>query len=268
MEAMQWCSFHNPVCTGFISLLVVYFPIVNQHVALFSGEVHLGETAAENEAVRVKIPNSEGLCSECYMIKLRRKPIPLSNENCPGVVLITTLNNGKSAKYRPGSPIKPGSAPPSSSGGYVRKKKPVKCAWVPNSEATRPYECNNELITDPRTKQKMSTCGYHVTKCMLVHPGGGKTSIDVPNIYGLCSQHFLATHGEPAVETPFPYPNMGLRKAKDFWKSAGAGGRSHWAAPVCEPCANITISDYYEPEKPTEFVAQMIELNNVRLFRK
>ncbi len=229
-EVLQWCCFHNPVCAG---------------------EAHLGATVqGSDEVAKIKVPNAEGLCSECFMVKKRQKPLPLVAETCPGVVVITALNSGKSTKAR---------APEAKAESKAAKGRQNLCSWCPNpsNEEMRAYECNNALFEDPATQQKLATCAWHLTKCVLAHPSNSNNTIAVPNLLGLCAMHYLAQQGAPVEATPFPFPNMKIKKSRDFWKSATAKG-AHWAAPSREPPQNIVAKEYEEPEKASDFVHQII----------
>lgn len=242
-DSLQWCCFHVPYCIG---------------------EVHT-TVGASGEKVAIHTPNAEGLCSQCYMMKTKKKPMGMTTESAPGVIAVSVAKAGQSAKSQKFSQsVK---APTK----YVKKnKREGLCTWHPSAtnEAMRMYECNNTFFLNPITKSTMNVCAWHLTQCVLSHPPGFSAVITKPNELGLCAMHYLARMGHPVEETPFPYPGMKVKRAENFWKSAIGGRGHHWAAPRSEPLPNIFVRDYVEPVKPVEFYQQMVAASKYMAYKR
>jgi hypothetical protein len=220
----QCCAYHIPFCC--------------------SGNHEHGEN------VKIKQPNAEGFCSECYMLKLKRKPPQLTAEVCPGVVPILILGGTrakqvKSAIDEDENDLKEGGG----GGKNAKKRNPLQCQWQPNpsNEKMRGFECGNERAIDmDNNNQRLPMCMWHLLKCIRVHPAGSNPLITVPNCYGLCSMHYLSEYTCHPPETPFPYPGMIQRQAKDFWKNLPR----HFAVPRAAPSQDILCRDYAPPPDP------------------
>lgn len=64
------------------------FPYCCYHVPFCVSEDH-----EPDARIKIRIPNTEALCAECYMMKLRKRPPPFNMETCPGITAVIT--NGK-----------------------------------------------------------------------------------------------------------------------------------------------------------------------------
>ena len=228
----------------------------------------ISEVHEINAEVKIKIPNSDAYCAECYMMKRGKKPPPLTATIVPGAVLSSMVKlssppaTAKSATYKGNVSGLDGTDAQSTSGESAysaakRKKNANKCTWQSSIDnpRTRGYECCNEKFIHPITKIKFSTCSWHLTQCIRDHPDGINSVITVPNPFGLCSQHFLAETGQPVKPTVFPYPGMQVKLARDHWK-----GKRHFAVPKEEPPPVLVMKEYMEPYKPQDFVEKMVHV--------
>lgn len=246
-EVLACCRYHTPFCVS---------------------DIH--ELRAQ---VKIKVPNDEALCSECYMMKRGKKPPPLIATIVPGAVP-TALARAQSA------------GPPTSSGAIAlyddpslgddshalspagearRKKHANRCTWQPHPDNTkaRGYECCNDRLVHPLHDLKLPTCAWHCTACVRDHTGGSSSAITVPNEYALCAQHYLAEMGHPVKAPPFPYPGMQLKLARDHWK-----GKRHFAVPKEDPPPDLMLTEYEEPDPPSDFVDKMVHYVKNQMFQR
>jgi hypothetical protein len=255
------------------------------------------------EDVKIKVPNSDGLCAECFMIKRGRKPPMFTVAIVPGVVPTamaktpkpktpTTANRGSLQSggrsggggrgdslldYGDGSAadwdgedggdgFSAAAAGEESAAAVNRRKKFInRCKWAPNPDIprVRGYECCNDKLVHPETKLQMDYCVWHCTTCIRDHPPGSNAVVTVANKYGLCAQHYLAEMGHPVQASDFPYPGMQIKLAKDHWK-----GKRHYAVPRSEPPPVIEAKPYEEPPEPHDWVTKVIHFAKVAVFKR
>lgn len=249
-DILSCCCYHTPFCVC---------------------DVH--ELKAE---VKIKVPNDEAMCAECYMMKRGKKPPPFTATIVPGVVPSAMAKLAK----EPDSPKKSrakkddadddtksvGGESVASAASRLRKKKNAnKCTWVPNPDNARArgYECCNEKFVHPANNLKLTTCAWHMTQCLRDHPDGISPVITIPNPYGLCAQHYLAELGQPCKAHPFPLPGMQVKLAKDHWK-----GKRHFAVPTEDPPEVITTREYEEPEEPQNWMQSMGLMVKVAIYKR
>jgi hypothetical protein len=274
IDYYQFCCFHIPFCCS-------------------------GNHENNGENVKIKAPNDLGFCAECFMLKMKMKPPPMSCDICPGVVPITLLS-GTKAKFVKSSVDDELS---SDGGGYEnesegfesgigsgkqfgkkkrkKEKNPLLCQWIPNptNEKLRIYECFNERVNDFDTNHRLPNCAWHLAKCIRVHPQGTNPIITVPNEYGLCSMHYLAEYGVHPPFVELPYPGMKARTLKDFWKTLPR----HFAVPSIPytrspyPSSSFTAStpppdimgkDYYPPTEPESFAQIMRNIAKYAAYKR
>jgi hypothetical protein len=237
-DVLACCCFHTPFCVG---------------------EIH--ELKSD---IKIKVPNDEALCAECYMMKRGKKPPPLIATIVPGAVPSAL------AKLSVDVPSSSGAGADDSSVGndsaYTqakRKKNANRCTWQPNPDnvKTRGYECCNDRLVHPENNVKLPICAWHCTTCVRDHPGGSNPTITVPNPHALCAQHYLSEMGHPVKPPPFPFPGMQIKLAKDHWK-----GKRHFAVPKEEPPPVLELKDYEEPDPPADFVEGLVHFAKLQLF--
>lgn len=230
-----------------------YFQFCTYHVTFCVSEAH-----EVGENVRIRTPNLDALCSECYMGRYKKKPPAISVDICPGVSpanLVTGINasNIKS--------IMEDEEEDEEALGNKKKKKVTRgnlCTWQPsvNDLAARGFECCNELMIDPNTGYRLQCCPWHVIRCVRPHPINSSDAIQIPNMYGLCTMHHLAEHGAPPPFTAIPYPGMKVKLGKDFWKRMK---KRHFGVPRDDPQPVYNLPDFEPPRRP-ESIFDRIDL--------
>lgn len=247
-EVMPFCVYHLPHC--------------------------LSDLHQDGEQVRIRIPNGDALCSECYMLKKRSKPPALTADICPGVIPQTGMSGMKSFKKLTSADGEESEIEKSPSSGQKHKTKQVRskkrvglCQWLPSADdfQKRGYECCNKVFMDPLTQLQTSLCMWHATTCIRAHPVSSNNVITIPNQHALCSMHYLAEHGTTPPTTEFPFPGMKERLGRDFWKTARA---RHWGIPDIHPPKVIIDREYYEPEPPEDLIQRAFLLYNHFLFNR
>jgi hypothetical protein len=277
IDYYQFCCYHIPFCCS-------------------------GNHENNGETVKIKAPNDLGFCSECFMLKMKKKPPPMSCDICPGVVPITLLSGAKAKAVK--SSIDDELSSDGGDGGYdngesegfesgigsgkqfgkkkkKKEKNPLLCQWIPNptNEKLRIYECYNERVNDPDNNHRLPNCAWHLTKCLRVHPQGTNPIISIPNEYGLCSMHYLAEYGIHPPNVEIPYPGMKARALKDFWKTLPR----HFAVPsiprvptpyasnsftASTPPPDIMGKDYYPPAEPESFAQVMRNIAKYAAYKR
>lgn len=213
---LSYCVYHNPFCIG----------------------DHDGDMK-----VTIKFPNKETLCTNCYMGKNNAQPPKVPDVRTPGVVNAQT-----------GKPLGDTSQQERLSGS---EEDVPYCSWKPDKEEAltekRGFVCRNKCYRDPSTKILFSTCPMHIKKCVKTHSGDdGK--VDVPNIYGMCTMHHIAEHGEPPLDIPFPYPGMERRLKSKGWKIKPG----HMFAPTWPRKDDIVYrAQYIAPPQPKSFIEKI-----------
>eukprot|EP01032_Pedospumella_encystans_P013354 gene13354-15381_t len=225
--------------------------------------------------VKIKVPNDEAMCAECYMMKRGKKPPPFTATIVPGVVLSSMAKpppvEASPKKSRPSdddhddSKSVGGESVASQASRARRKVNANKCTWVPNPDnvKARGYECCNEKFLHPVNQLKLTTCAWHTTVCLRDHPPGVSPTITIPNPYGLCAQHYLAEKGEPVRPHPFPLPGMQIKLARDHWK-----GKRHFAVPKERPPEVIHAKEYEEPEEPQNWMQSLGRIATQQAYKR
>lgn len=241
-EILACCAYHTPFCVS---------------------DIH--ELKAD---VKIKVPNDEALCAECYMMKRGKKPPPLTPIIVPGAVLsaMAKPSTAASVATTAGAPLDDQSVGNESAFTLAKRKRNAnRCTWQPNPDnaRTRGYECCNDKFIHPGNNIKLPTCPWHCTTCVRDHPGGSNATITVPNAYALCAQHYLAEMGHPVKAAPFPFPGMQLKLAKDHWK-----GKRHFAVPPDEPLPVLRAKEYEEPEPPEDMIQKWAHWVKMQFFNR
>lgn len=235
-EVLPHCAFHSLYCVG-------------KH---------------DSDPPRIRVPNAEALCNECYMLKFKTLPPKFSIITAPGVVQAVDKKDVKAGE-------KAGSIASLSDEGEIHEElsENTYCCWRPSAEESltrmRGYICRNHVYRNPYTKALMRTCAMHIKSCIRQHATATDAIIEIPNIYGLCTMHHIAEMGAAPMEVPFPYPGMQHRMRNKGWL-VKAG---HFAAPSWPPThAIICDGDVPEKEKPVGYLNKMRELARVIAFKK
>lgn len=235
-----------------------YYPFCSYHLPFCCSSSH-----KPGENIKIKTPNIEGYCSECFMIKLKKKPPNITSDICPGVVPIIISKSGKIKSLMEATVEETFAQTDSAS--KKKKKKPDRCNWVPNpsNETLRIYECANELMIDPKSNQKLSFCPWHQLRCVAIHPSSSSDIIQIPNDKGLCTMHYIAEYGHPPPVTAPPFPGMRTKRSKDFWKHMKA---RHFATPKEAPPLPLQVHDYNPPDDPENIIDSMFRIYKYILF--
>lgn len=206
-----------------------------------------------NDVIKITIPNAEGLCSECYMQKMKAKPPMLKLESVPGVCPITIFAGRSEEETEEEKRM----------AEFLRNLNEHSiCCWKPKSIEQRGYECKNNILKNKQTGDFIPYCGYHVTNCILPHESGSGT-ITIPNPYGLCTMHYAAEFGQEPPPCSFPFPGMKLKKLKNAWKIKPG----HWGAPNWKSSDDIEVEKYEPPEPPADFVQKLILQANIQKYK-
>ncbi len=228
-EYYQFCCYHLPFCA--------------------SGNHKSGDN------IKIKLPNKEGFCAECFMLKMKKTPPHMTADICPGVVPVTLLGGAKSKKVKSiiadEEENEEKEANNQGRSRNAKKRNPLQCQWTPNpnNEKLRVYECLNERAVDPTTGARLPNCPWHLPKCTRAHPQGTNSVISIPNQFGLCAMHYLAEYGEHPTVHEIPYPGMRARQAKDFWKTFNR----HFAVPRAIPPSDILTHEYQPLQQSDDF---------------
>ena len=229
-----------------------YFQFCSYHVQFCISEAH---EAGEN--VRIRTPNLDALCSECYMGRYKKKPAAITFDICPGVSPANLVSGAKAANVKSimEDEDKEGDEP-----GAKKKKKVNRgnlCTWQANPDdvVARGFECCKQLMIDPNTGHRLQYCPWHVLRCVRPHPINSSDAIAIPNQYGLCTMHHLAEYGATPPVTDIPFPGMKVKLSKDFWKRMKM---RHFAVPRDDPQPVYCLPDY-EPPEPPENIFDRIE---------
>lgn len=248
---------------------------------------------------RIVIPNSEGLCNECYLHKIKHPAPQLTMEAAPGVVAVnliqlednqadnTTFQELKElqedfeqeerpkAEYNPAiartySSVTVNTAPTNEGeGDDAELTDDSICCWRPNADESltymRGYICKNKVFRNPKTKTLRRTCAMHMKQCYFNHESGGGL-IEIPNTLGLCMMHHIAVVGKPPKRKTFPYPGMERKLREKGWLVKAA----HWAAPSWPPMPAIRVNKkkYVAPEKPEGYLNVLRETARLMTFNR
>lgn len=214
------------------------------HEALTTCSYHTKECCGEHppdQPQKILIPNTEALCTECYMDKMNgEKPQMCILEKAPGVSSVSAMKNLKSKLDI-----------------ALTKKKTIEeeltddsvCCWkavgIEAETFLRAYKCTNKVFRDPETKILYSTCAMHIKRCIRKHETEATSVIAIPNIHGLCTMHHMAEHKDEPIEVPLPYPGM-IKKL--FKREQIPFKTGHWAAPNWAPPHDIELIDFPDIE--------------------
>jgi hypothetical protein len=204
---------------------------------------------------KVQTPNPLGLCTECYVHRMKMPPPFLEAWMSPGVVPVEEENSDKkvsSVADHKSSHGKNNSEliVPSSGLSSITVKEDVKvddlesdeevilCNWRPSAEESlgpmRGYVCCNPVFRNPNTKAQLKTCAMHVRYCIMTHTVGSG-QVEIPNVHGLCNSHHVGLCGRIPLTIPFPYPGMRRKLREKGWLIKPG----HWAAPTWPPMKAI-----------------------------
>lgn len=234
-DYFPYCSYHVPFCVN-----------IQQH--------EIGEN------IKIRVPNVEGLCAECFMQKFKKRPPPLTSDQCPGISLVTLIDARNINKIK--TVLEKHFNETSKSG--VRRRRENQCTWEPDPkyENQRGFECINDCIIDPATGRRHPFCAWHMPRCIRPHLTDNSAAISVPNMFGMCAMHYLSEQGHPPPVVEFPFPGTKKRLGRDFWKYLK---NKHFAAPKREPPPIIIAKPYKPPVKYTDLAGQFKRLLNLAI---
>lgn len=252
-DILPCCSYHTPHCVG-----------IGDGVHTFTDQV------------KIKIPNMEALCSECYMGKFSKKPQPFMTNTVPGVVSVTTAlagannANGEIISQQNTDVVSTTTVTNTtkSRAGNI-KRRPNECQWIATTAShpkARGYDCTNDMFVDPVSKQQLPTCAWHITQCIRFHRDTSSNSslITVPNALGLCTMHYQIEVGQAPPEVSLPYPGMVAKLAKDHWKT----NCKHFATPKEDPPPHIVPAVYKEPERPVLLAHKLLQITKLAKYKR
>mmetsp|Transcript_16109 Transcript_16109/g.24282 ORF Transcript_16109/g.24282 Transcript_16109/m.24282 type:complete len:1767 (-) Transcript_16109:119-5419(-) len=230
---------------------------------------------------KIFTPNSEGLCTECYVHKMKTLPPRLTPDSVPTVFDPKDPQGQVGADDEDRGSVDEVSSSvadqrylalqeerDAESGGLTEDSL---CCWVPSAEESltqmRGYICRNKVFRHPVTMKLLRTCALHVKFCVKPHEDGGAVGglIETPNIHALCNMHHVAEHGIAPLKLNFPYPGMEHRLKNKGWMVKPG----HWAAPSWPPLRDVVSKKQYRvPEKPIGYMNKMREAARLMIFRK
>lgn len=262
-EFFQYCCYHVPFC--------------------------ISDLHEVGQSIKIKTPNDQALCAECYMLKNKKRPILLTSDGVPGVIPVTLIN----AKHLSKMTEKDGENDSDDEKNKEKAKKkkgknanaanPNQCPWQPTPEeanaepALRKFECCNDKYKDEATQFVYPYCLWHQRLCIRDHSNDENSVglITVPNAHGLCMMHFLAEFHDKPPNPPFPFPGMKFRRKKDFWKHDPL--HSHWALPRlptlplshrAPPPPDVVIKEYTPPEPPESMAQQTNKWLQLQFYKR
>lgn len=235
----------------------------------------------EDYPPKVAIPNADGLCMECFYHKHKHAPPKITLDTAPNVYdpkkkIPTNILENNDKKSESQSQI--GSTTNATEKALLDDKNLIQesqlnadsiCCWVPSVEESfgemRGYICKNKVFYNPETRQYLPTCAMHIKTCIKSHIDSPDTPIEIPNLYGLCNIHHVATYGSIPVKIPFPYPGVEKKlKSKGWLIKPG-----HWSAPTWPPLKPVISTKKYRPlRKPETYLEKMQELARVLRYLK
>jgi hypothetical protein len=215
----------------------------------------INKTAHGEEKSKINSPNIYSLCSECYILKTKKKPVLLTNDICHGVTPVALLGLAKLQK-KIENQNEENEKTEKLNNNKKNKNNNNLCEWQGDIEddIKRQYTCTNPLFVDSKNKKIYDFCVWHVPYCVASHPSNSSSSntknnnnnksslIAMPNIYCLCQQHYIAEFSTPPPVVLFPFPGMKKKIRKDFWKTLH--GKKHWAAPKKPPPRDIFLKKF------------------------
>lgn len=236
---------------------------------------------------KIATPNAFGLCSECYLHRMKGKPPILLPDAVPGVEVIPVegavemnkeeeadmsvlSNKNQKISTEEGQNItsKGNASPDPGDSNEEEPSDETICGWRPNAEESltnmRGYICCNTIYRHPKTRKLMKTCPMHIKYCIMPHNMNDGV-IAIPNLLALCTSHYVAVCGRAPLQVPFPYPGMRRKLMDKGWLIR----TSHWAAPTWPPQQPI-ISDKVRVvrEKPDNYRDMIIETARLIMFTK
>lgn len=206
-EALTTCAYHAKFCVG----------------------DHPGD-----QEQKILIPNEEALCIECYVDSNQNKPTAMALDKCPGVGPVNT--NASKISLQAEEKVD------------ENLTEDSICNWKPTGHEMhtflRGYKCGNKVYRDPETKVLQYTCAYHIKFCLRTHTSEATSVIEIPNEFGLCTNHHMVEHKDEPVKLKQPYPGMVRRvfKRNLLFKPG------HWASPYWPPVGNVEVKHYVKPE--------------------
>ena len=191
--------------------------------------------ANHSERKNVLVPNELSYCTECYYLMMNRRPRSLTALTVPGVFVFdesllkrrkrhTILNYNDALN------------------------QDSVCSWRSADKLFRGYRCSNLVLCDPATKEYLTTCGYHVTRCPRLHVNKRDCVIKVPNELGLCPQHFQQETGRLPELVEWPLPGMFKTHERKYVRCNSI----HWAAPQWPPRPDFYIDRVDSPYESEE----------------
>lgn len=230
--------------------ILMYCPY---HISSCISDLHSADAP-----VKIKQPNGLGLCMECFITaSSNAKPPKFTRESSPGVypLSIVTKANASSAVEEGG--VSDSTVPGNESTQETLDENSI-CRWKPphGNKEMFGYRCCNKVIKDGNNGKFSPYCGFHVKSCVRVHLQGSSAIVAVKNCYGLCTSHYIAEHGSPPPELPFPLPGMDNPRAL---KQENLRKARHWAAPSDNPPEDVDAQPYEPVEPPTEFIPKLLE---------
>lgn len=222
----------------------------------------IGDHPAEERPIKIKFPNDEGFCTECFFQKKKRKPPVVNPLKMPGVCPAVLKAPSKIDEDNDEEVEAEKNKVTIDLSRFTEK---TKCCWKASKfeESVREYDCLNFVMKNPETQVFTPTCGYHTKKCMRRHDSD-EGVIHIPNSFGLCTMHYTAEYGKAPPTLPPPYPGMKARVGKNAWKIKAG----HWAAPNWKPLEHINAAEYEEPDLSEDFISKSIAYGKTLLYNR
>jgi hypothetical protein len=237
----------------------------------------LGDHEDDAYPPKIAVPNSEGLCVECYYHKHKYYPPKMTADMAPTVY---DPNTSKPPKRANGADSGDGSVHESDVLGSVKDNQEDEngltensiCCWVPTAEESltnmRGHVCRNKVFRHPTTRVLLPTCAMHIRFCIKPHTESAVGGIiEIPNLYGLCNVHHVSEFGVAPLPVPWPYPGVERRLKTKGWMMIKTG---HWAAPSWPPNRDVPVcrKKYRLPRKPDSYIDRMRETARILRFKR
>ena len=246
-EYVAFCSYHVPSCLGDHNPMAI---------------------------PKISIPNSDGLCNECFLHKNKTLPPKAEPNAVPGLRTVDEESLSEVGESVDGSsvtnvPIKRETAEAVTEDVIEELSDESICNWRPDAQESltkmKGYICKNKVHRNPETRILYPTCALHIKFCIKKHAPGTSSLVEIPNIYGYCNTHHMAEFACTPIPIPFPFPGMTYRLVPKGWMVKPA----HWAAPTWRPLKDFKPKKrYIEPEKPIGYINKMREAAKVMRYRR